>query len=180
MAEYSYIIINQDMINKAKSLVNHVEVNRTKASQIDTLTGILGEFAFAQYLYKDWTQNSVGKNKGKTDFINLEIKTSAYPFRESLNLLVREDYAKKRKPPFYVQIIIDVKQRDADSIINGDKAYIAGWATAKDVDNAPKKDFGSKLSNQGGYKCHYIPIWKLNKMDNFKTEYFKNSYNLDK
>jgi len=168
------------MIQEANSLLKSVKVNRTIASKIDTLTGILGEFAFAQYFYKDWKKNNVGLNKGQTDFKNIEIKTSAYPFRDTLNLLVREDYALKRKPPFYVQIIINVKNKHADSIQKGDKAYIAGWATAQDIDQAPKKDFGSKLSKKGGYKCHYIPIWKLNKMDNFKTEYFKNSNNLDK
>ena len=100
MSEYSYIIITDQMIEAAKDLIQKVKVERTIASSIDTLTGILGEFAFAQYMYNDWKQNRVGKNKGDVDFEDIEIKASSFPFRDTLNLLVREDYANKRKPPF--------------------------------------------------------------------------------
>ena len=170
MKEYPYIIISEEMIENAKNFISDVKVNRTIASKIDTLTGILGEFAFAQFMYGDWRKNNVGENKGEIDFDNIEIKTSAFPFRDTLNLLVREDYAKKRKPPFYVQIIIDVYSKQADSISTGTKAYISGWATHKDIENAPKRDFGSKLSRFGGYKCYYIMIKNLNKMATFKKE----------
>ena len=54
MRVYDYIIISNEMIFEAKKLINEVKVNRTIASKIDTLTGILGEFAFAQYMYGDW------------------------------------------------------------------------------------------------------------------------------
>ncbi len=173
MEKYPKITITSEMIDTARSMLNRVKVNRTVASKIDTLTGILGEFIFAQYMYGDWKKNSVGNNKGQTDFDDIEIKTSAFPFRDSLNLLVREDYARKRKPPFYVQIIIDVKNKKADNITAGTQAYISGWATASEVDTAPKRDFGSKLSARGGYRCFYIPIKKLHPMENFKTEYYK-------
>src|SRR4030042_6991654 len=109
MDHYPSILVTEEMIIEAKKLISSVKVHRTIASQIDTLTGILGEFAFAQFFYGDWRQHRVGINKGQVDFGNIEIKTSAFPFRESLNLLVREDYAYKRKPAFYVQIILDVE-----------------------------------------------------------------------
>lgn len=160
------------MIDEANGLTNKVKVNRTVASKIDTLTGVLGEFAFAEYMYQDWRKNRVGMNKGEVDFKDVEIKTSAFPFRETLNLLVREDYAQKRKPPFYVQIIIDVNSSKADKIEAGTKAYITGWATAAEVDAAPKKDFGSKLSDAGGYKCFYIQIRNLHDMNTFKQKYY--------
>lgn len=54
MRQYDYIIISKEMIDNAKKLEIEVKVNRTIASKIDTLTGILGEFAFAQYMYGDW------------------------------------------------------------------------------------------------------------------------------
>ncbi|MFO1535741.1 MAG: hypothetical protein ABR586_08760, partial [Thermoplasmatota archaeon] len=62
---------------------------------MDDVTGILGEFAFAQWFFGDWRKHMVGTNKGQMDFVNVEVKTSAFPFRETLNLLVREDYAEK-------------------------------------------------------------------------------------
>lgn len=107
---YPEVKITKKMIKSAKEQVSKVKVDRTVASDIDTLTGNLGEYAFAQYYYNDWRKNNVGENKGDYDFRDLEIKTSAFPFKENLNLLVREDYAKKRKPPYYVQIIIDVPE----------------------------------------------------------------------
>ncbi len=171
MDKYPTINITQEMIDAAKALVSDVAVHRTVASKIDTLTGIIGEFAFAQYMFGSWKNNNVGKNKGNVDFNNIEIKTSAFPFRDTLNLLVREDYAEKRKPKFYVQIIVDVASRNADSIKANTKAYIAGWATSEEVDNAPKKDFGSKLSYMGGYKCFFISIKNLHLMENFKETY---------
>ena len=85
------------MINEALRLIPITQVNRTIASKIDTLTGHLGEFAFAQYFFRDWRSHNVGWNKGEPDFGKIEIKTSAFPFNNRLNLLVREDYAQKNK-----------------------------------------------------------------------------------
>ena len=159
------VIVTQEMISEAKRLARTVSVNRTVASKIDTITGILGEFAFAQYLYSDWRKNNVGNNKGNLDFKNIEIKTSAYPLNENLHLLVREDYAKKRKPPYYVQIIIDVASRRAEDIQPNSRAVLCGFATAREVDEAPKKDFGSKIGERGGYQCRYLPVKDLHPIE---------------
>lgn len=145
------VTITEEMLREAKSLVPHTKIQRTIASRIDTLTGHLGEFVFAEYMFGDWRKNFVGKNKGQSDFGDFEIKTSAFPYHPKLNLLVREDYAKKRKPKFYVQIIIDVASRSAETISAGTKAFICGYATYTEVDMAPLKDFGSKLAEKGGY-----------------------------
>lgn len=157
------------MIQEAERLVPLARVNRTIASKIDTLTGHLGEFIFAQFMYGDWKKNNVGNNKGQSDFEGFEIKTSAFPFNSRLNLLVREDYAKRRKPAYYVQIIIDVPDATASEIIPGAHAYLCGFATATQVDEAPLKDFGSKLGKKGGYRCHYIPITKLQPIELLKS-----------
>lgn len=168
---YPFIVITDEMITEAEKLISSTKVERTITSEIDTLTGHLGEFVFAQYYFGDWKKNRVGKNRGESDFPNIEIKTSAFPFNANLNLLVREDYAKKRNPRFYVQIIIDVDDRRANIITAGAKAYLCGFATAVSVDKAPLKDFGSKLSSEGGYKCHYINNLELKPMNELKREY---------
>lgn len=165
------VIITKEMVDVAKTLIEKVQVYRTQASEIDTLTGILGEFAFAQYFYNDWRKNRVGENKGEEDFYNIEIKTSAFPFNNNLHLLVREDYAKKRKPAFYIQIIISVRTPEANDILPGTIAYICGFATAEEIDAAPIKDFGSKIGRCGGYNCHYIPIMKLHPIEEFRRKY---------
>ena len=63
MKNYEYIVITQEMIDEANKLIDKVKVNRTIASKIDTLTGILGEFAFAQYMYNDWKKTESEKIK---------------------------------------------------------------------------------------------------------------------
>lgn len=149
------------MLKEAHRLVPLAKVDRTVASRIDTLTGHLGEFVVAKYLFGDWRKNTVGANKGQVDFKDIEVKTSAFPLNNKLNLLVREDYAQKRKPRFYVQVIIDVATENADNVPEGTRAYVCGYATYSEVDSAPLKDFGSKLAKKGGYRCHYISISKL-------------------
>jgi hypothetical protein len=165
------VTITKEMLDAGINLIDKVKVNRTQASEIDTLTGILGEFAFAQYYYGDWKKNRVTKNKGEVDYGDIEIKASAFPFNNHLNLLVREDYAKRRKPPFYIQIIISVEDPQANNIKPGTKAFICGFATSDEVDAAPKRDVGSKFGGSGGYKCHYIPIGALHPMDTFREEH---------
>lgn len=165
---FPFIVITQEMIDKAQQLIPTTQVNRTVASKIDTLTGHLGEFVFAQWFYNDWTLNNVGNNKGEVDFPNIEIKTSAFPFNPKLNLLVRQDYAHKRKPAFYIQIIIDTTDPKASEIKAGTKAFLCGFASAEMVDQAPLRDFGSKLANKGGYQCHYINILDLKPLAEFK------------
>lgn len=158
------IKITEDMLQAAQALVEETRVHRTISSPFDTLAGHLGEFVVAQYLYGDWHQHQVGKNKGKVDFVeeDIEVKTSAFPFRENLNLLVREDYASKRSPSYYIQVIIDIESRDQKRINPGRDAVICGWADSPQVHSAPLRDMGSKFGGRGGYRCHAIPIRKLN------------------
>ena len=155
------VMISQEMIDEAVRLIPFTKVKRTIASSVDTLTGHLGEFAFAHYYFGDWKKHRVGKNKGETDFPDIEIKTSAFPFSEKLNLLVREDYAAKRKPAYYVQIIVAVDSETVKEIPAHTKAILCGFATASEVDSAPLKDFGSKFGRKGGYKCRYISLKRL-------------------
>lgn len=168
---YPFVIITQEMIDEARRLIPATKVERTIASKIDTLTGHLGEFVVAQFLFGDWRKHRVGMNKGETDFFGIEVKTSAFPFSESLHLLVREEYARKRKPKFYVQVVLDVDSETADRIQPHSKALLCGYATAGEVDAAPVKDFGSKFGNNGGYRCHYIPITHLHHIQNLKKLY---------
>lgn len=175
---YFTVEITREMITEAQRLIPVTQVNRTIASKIDTLAGHLGEFVFAQYFYGTWRKHRVGWTKGEADFIDIEIKTSAFPMNNRLNLLVREDYARKRKVPFYVQIIIDVDSSKAEHIETGTTAFICGWATGEEVQLAPLKDFGSKFGGRGGYRCHYIPIPRLHPMKDFQHMYGK--YQLEK
>lgn len=163
------IVITVDMLEYCTvERLRALTVNRTKASPIDTLAGALGEMVWAQYRYGDWRVHNLEKNRGRTDFADVEIKTSAFPFSNTLHLLVREDYAQKRKPRRYVLVIIDIPSPKAP-ILAGIHAYICGFATAQEVDAAPRKDFGSKFGKDGGYRCHYIGIGGLHPITEFDS-----------
>lgn len=56
--------------------------------------------------------------------------------------------------------------------LSGTNAYICGYASSIDVDNSPKRDFGSKFGKSGGYLCHYIPISLLKPIEELKKNYY--------
>ena len=162
------IVLTEEMISHASEAVEEVRVHRTQASQIDTLTGLLGELSFAEWFLGDWRHHDVRGTKGRSDFLDrIEIKTSTFPYSDRLNLLVREDYAAKRKPEVYVQTIIDAPTKTASRIDPGWLCKISGWATADEVDQAPLRDFGRKGGGYGGYRCHHIQIRDLRPMTDF-------------
>lgn len=174
MTKHPRIVLTAEMIEEARGLEPGIRVHRTQASSIDTLAGALGEFAFASWFANDWRAHEVGKNIGAVDFRGIvEVKTSAFPFSDTLNLLVREDYALKRKPPLYVQVIVNVASKKASNITPGTEAVISGFAYSEEVDAAPLRDFGSKYGGRGGYRCRYIQIRDLHPMADFQEAFQK-------
>jgi hypothetical protein len=165
---YPSVTITAEMLAEARTLAREVSMRRTKASPVDALAGVLGEMAFAQYLYGDWRRHELRTNKGKADFDTIEVKASAFPFSTRLHLLVREDYAAKRKPLCTVQIVLDVKDAHAGDIPIGTQAILCGFATSEEIDAAPLKDFGSKQGSAGGYRCRYIAIGNLHPVSALK------------
>lgn len=169
--KYFNVQLTGEMLDAALEAVPATQVNRTRASQIDTVTGLVGELVFAEWFLGDWREHDLLATKGKVDFLDkIEIKTSAFPFSDRLNLLVREDYAKKRKPEYYVQIIINVSDPKAAKLAPGLDCIISGWATHEEVDAAPQRDFGSKFGSRGGYKCKFISIRDLRAMSDFPSK----------
>jgi hypothetical protein len=165
------ILITAEMLSEGKRLEQTIHIARTIASEVADLVGVLGEFAFAQWFFGDWRQNNVGRNRGECDFDGIEVKCSATRFNVNRNLLVREDYAMKRKCPFYVQVILDTQSQG--DIHEYTEAVICGWATYDEVDRAPKGDMGSvKLGQKmSGYKSHKIPVHQLHPMGVFTPIY---------
>jgi len=150
--------VTQEMLDEAKRLSPKCDIKRTKASPLDTLSGILGEFAWAQLRYGDWRKNNVGRNKGRVDFKGgVECKASVHPYSDKLNLLVRCEYAQAREAKYYVQFIIDCQ----GNILPGTKMVPCGFALHDEVVRAPLRDFGKKGGGDAGYLCHFIPIIKL-------------------
>lgn len=160
--------ITREQIEAAEALVPANQVRRTRVSPVDTLGGILGEFAFAQWLTGDWRNNEVGTNKGKADLFGLvEIKTSIYPFKETLNLVIREDYGAKFKD-VYVQNIINVKDAFRKEISPGTQVIICGYTTHEQATSTPAQPMTMRGGMQTPYKVFKVPINQLSPMDGFR------------
>lgn len=153
--------LSEKILSRAKSLAMGRDINRTKAGPNDTLIGKIGEVAFAYVFFGDI--NLTCKD-GEDDFNGIEIKCSQCPLHENMHLLVREDYAIKRSPPVYVQIILD-------GVNVGDNIYWPGWTTHGEVIGGTLKDFGSKFGKSSGYKCYGVRLHKLRPMHELRTEY---------
>jgi len=68
MSNYQSVSITSAMLSYANEASTHTSVNRTIASPFDTITGLLGELAFAQWFLGDWQRHDVYNTKGKSDF----------------------------------------------------------------------------------------------------------------
>lgn len=154
------VVITAEMLYAAELAASLSHVNRTIASPVDTLTGALGEMVWAHHYFGDWRKHNLVKNIGKSDFAKVEIKASAFRFNPRLNLLVREEYHAKRKPQYYVQVIIDVDPKNP-RIVPDTNAFICGYATFDEVDRAPLRDEKSKRGGSAGFRTKFIPILKL-------------------
>lgn len=159
--------LTAEMLYAAELATGLVQINRTIASPVDTLTGVLGEMVWAQFYFGDWRKHNALDNKGKSDFPNVEIKTSAFRFNPKLNLLVREEYHAQRKSKYYVQIILDVDPRQPQ-LTPDTNAFICGYATADEVERAPLRQETKKGGGSAGFRTHYIPILNLHPIQELK------------
>lgn len=161
------IEITEEIFCYAQEMIAKTRVYRTQASQHDTMTGNLGELAFAEWYFGDWRKNTLGASKGRPDFGDIEIKTSAYPFRESLNLKVRSDYADRRTPSHYVQQIINIPARGAPPAV-GQKVVICGFCVGSDLKQIGQlKPEITNTSSAAGYSCWNVSLSKLSPMSEF-------------
>lgn|GEM_PF-4208826 len=164
-AERPTVFLTREMVAVAIKLGPRARMQRTRAGLYDAEVGILGEFVFARWRHGSLYACNVGENIGRRDFREAEIKASLTPWRAGLHLFVREDYAAKRKPPAYVQVIVDGTQ--TRGIEPGARAILAGWASAEDVDAAPLVDPGAKGGGAAGFRVHALPLAALRGMRSF-------------
>lgn len=166
--ERPVILITAEMLTAARQLEEQVRVHRTRVSTVDSLGGILGEFAFAQWLFGDWRRHEVGDNKGRADLLDaIEVKTSIYPFRETLNLVIREDYGAKFKP-VYVQLIIDVRDPKEKLIVPGLPVILCGFASHAEATAGPAEQMPMGGGRMTPFKAFTTPISRLHPMADFR------------
>lgn len=167
---YDVIVLTDEMLGAAAN-VGGTGIARTKSGYDDKLIGDLGEMAFCEWFTGDWRNHEIGHNHGRADYDGIvEVKCSAIPFRDTLNLLVREDYMAKHPSEIYTQLIIDLPALYA-KIAAGQHIILGGFAYREQIAQAPLKDHGSKFGDGGGYRCHHIPIKALEPMTRFREAF---------
>ena len=166
--------ISQSMLDYAKSLEHKMQMNRTKESEVDTLSGLMGEFVFAEWWYDDWKKgnrySNLVDNFGKPDFEgHIEIKSSVFPFSEKLHLPIRQDYAEKRCPPVYIFVCFNVSNRYKKLITADTQAIIVGWTDGKTAHEGKL----AYMPGVKGFKCYLTPVPKLRPMNKLREEFSK-------
>lgn len=162
-----YVEITPDMMHYANNLHSKLKMDRTVESDIDSLVGLMGELVFASWFYGDYMKGNtlaeIKENFGQPDFDRkFEIKASCHRYSEFLNLPVREDYAKKRTPQYYVQVLFDTDKLAIDTHTH---ALLIGWIDGyQATENKEPKTMGRVTS----YKCYLTPFKELHPMSDLK------------
>ena len=137
------------------------QMSRTRASSQDAYIGTLGELVWAKLRYGDWTRFDTLNTRGKSDDAgtgeanagDVEVKTSKTRVADSSHLMVREDYALKRQPRFYVLVLVP---QDQPPRMERD-AYVCGWATHAEVIARPPIERVSRHTQRPqGFRCYEV------------------------
>lgn len=159
--EFIRVEIDETMRARAQREVIARQIQRTRASPFDAYVGILGELVWAKWRYGAIEQFDTLGTRGKTDDGDYEIKTSKTRVSEYSHLMVREDYALKRQPKYYVLVLIA-----SDQAPNAEtEAYVCGWATHADVTAKPPRErISNHTGRSQGYRCYEIRASDLKPM----------------
>ena len=141
------------------------QMHRTRASAQDSYIGTLGELAWAKLRYGDWQTFDTLHTQGQADdasaWGSVEVKTSKTRLSTQSHLMVREDYAHKRQPAFYVLVLISQDQKPQQE----SEAYVCGWAThAEVVAHPPRERISRHTQTQQGYRCYEVACGELHSL----------------
>ena len=133
------------------------KIKRTRASPLDAYIGTLGELVWAQLRYGSHTNFDTLNSRGKVDdpgtHASVEVKTSKTRISPLSHLMVREDYALRRQPSFYVLVLIPQTQppfaeRDA---------FVCGWASHTEViARPPIERISTHTGRAQGFRCYEV------------------------
>jgi len=155
-----HIAIDETLRARARADAAVRQMSRTRASQQDAYIGTLGELVWAKLRYGDWSHFDTLHTRGKSDDAgsgdsagDVEIKTSKTRISTSSHLMVREDYALKRQPAFYVLVLVpqdQPPQQERD-------AYVCGWAShAEVIARPPIERISRHTQRPQGFRCYEV------------------------
>lgn len=165
-----FIRVKIDAALRARALAEAPvrQMRRTRASPADAYLGVLGELAWAVWRYGDAAQFDTLHTKGQVDdaLDGAEIKTSKTRVDARSHLMVREDYAQKRRAAFYVLALVPFAQADGAET----DVFLCGWATHDELMAHPPVERVSRHTGKPqGYKCYEIVCTDLHAMKELKT-----------
>ncbi len=165
---YIDIEITPEMLAAADEFVLNVMKARATVTTRSPQTFLIAEFAFAQWFLGDWRRHNFRETNCETNFMDsTEIRSSARPFRNTLNLLAKQPYVDRRNADYYVCVIIDAPVIHPTEIQAGWICKICGWETNAKVKRALKRDVGKGNDRYAGYKSYAILISDLQPMSTF-------------
>lgn len=166
-----HVAIDEAMRQRAKHDGHLRQMQRTRASPADAYIGTLGELVWAQLRYGSYAGFDTLHSQGKVDDhgsvnplepiveigikieIGIEIKTSKTRVSPHSHLMVREDYARRRQPDFYVLVLIPHTQAPSAER----DAFVCGWAShAEVIARPPIERISTHTGRTQGFRCYEV------------------------
>ncbi len=162
------IQITPEMLDAANEFAPRVAEAREFATRRSQQTFLIGEFAFAQWLFNDWERHNFRETNCQSNFMDsTEIRSSACPFRDTLHIFAKQPYVNRRNADYYVCVIIDTPTSHVDELQAGLICKICGWATDAEIKSSDLKDALKADGRPAGYQSYYRPIGLLHPMNEF-------------
>lgn len=162
--ESPFLVITQEMLEEAKKHVSAIQLHNDRANLHDSLTGSIGEIAFAKWRFEDLYAHNIGKNFGNGDFDEIEIKTSLTLFSCRMHLIAKESYVRDHPSTIYVQCFISSRTPWRGPLI-GDTVFVAGWCDHQTlISHGFKCNETTREGKKTGIKTLRLPVSKLQPM----------------
>jgi len=162
--ESPFLVITQQILEEANKHLATIQLHNDRANLYDSLTGSIGEIAFAQWMFKDLHAHNLGKNFGNGDFDEIEIKTSLTLFNHRRHLVAKESYVRDHPSTIYVQCFISSRTPWRGPLL-GDTVFIAGWTDHQTlISHGFRCNETTRSGKNTGIKTFRLPLSKLQPM----------------
>ena len=172
-----HVAIEPAMRNRARRDGELRQMRRTRASPWDAYIGTLGELVWAKLRHGHIDQFDTLNTRGQVDDVaagahaswQIEVKTSKTRISPYSHLMVREDYAQRRRPDVYVLVLLPQSQ----PIFAERDAFVCGWATHPEVlAHLPRERHSHHTGSAQGFRCHEIAVHELHPLTELPFKLF--------
>lgn len=160
------------MLEEAHRFVPRVQMQRTRAHELDAFLGNLGELTWAAIRYGDFRAHSLGENFGGADDASLgvEVKLSLRQPSPNYHLKVRADYGRhRRRAAYYVQGFL-LRQGTHRCPRPDDVVCYTGFLPGSELSERGKIVEESYRGRALGFRTISVPLAALRSMDTFPAK----------